>query len=180
MTPHDPTPRTLRPGQQGPSSATLVDEVPSSPDASTDGFAEWRDDPQPRERIVEVIAMLESAATAMGATALTPDDLRAARHTNRLLAEAAARGLTGRAVELVDAFHRCLYARCGNSRMVELLDEEMTLLRAVDPEPVGLSPSRLRRIVAAHDEIVDLIEADPAAATIPDALRAHRGHDCYL
>ncbi|GAA4153343.1 hypothetical protein GCM10022251_22340 [Phytohabitans flavus] len=177
MTPHDLNPRTFRPGQQGPSSATMVEEEPSSPGASPDG---WTDDPQSRGRIVEAIAMLESAATAMGAAALTPADLRSARQTNQLLAEAAGHEVPGRVVELIGEFHRQLYARCANSRLIELIGEEMTLLRAVEHDPVRLSPARLRGIVEEHEQLVDLIATDPTAPTIRYVLRAHRERVCYL
>ncbi|WP_432828616.1 FCD domain-containing protein [Dactylosporangium sp. CA-092794] len=183
MTPHNLNTRTLRPGEQSLPSATMVEDQPEGPGGSAGSLAEWRGDRASRDRIAETVAVLESAVTALSAPSLTPADLQAARHTNRQLAEVVERGVADTAAEastLINAFHERLSLRCANARMVELLGEEMTLLRALDAGAAPLSSARLRRIVEEHEDIVNQIEADPAASTMPYMLRTHRGHTCRL
>lgn len=124
---------------------------------------------------MQTIGIVESAATAMAAPFLTPDDIARARELNDVIR----RGLPDldprvfRAVN--QELHRTLYARCPNPRLLEIVSAEWSRLGHLRDSVAGIVPGRAAVVVAEHDVLIDLIERGDPAVEIEEAARAHRG-----
>ncbi|TIC79311.1 GntR family transcriptional regulator [Nocardioides sp. GY 10127] len=123
---------------------------------------------------MQVISVVESAATALASRHLTPDDLRTAREINERLragvGDAAPRALS----ELNQEFHRTLYGPCPNPRMLELVQREWERLGAMRHSIFTAVPGRAAISVAEHDRLLDLIEAEAPLEEVEEAVRSHR------
>lgn len=131
-----------------------------------------------RERMIETIAMLDGAAMAMSAPHLSATDLAEIRDLHHTIdsLSASPRISSGSEAELThacDLLHGALVARCPNRRLRDLVDEELTLLHAVDAEP-SRSHDDWRTVVREHRSLLALVQARGDAATFTLALRRHR------
>lgn len=123
---------------------------------------------------MEVIRVIESAATALAAPRLTPADLRRARALNTAMAN----GLSDFNPRLFSAlnqeFHRTLYARCPNTRLLEMVETEWARLEHLRDSIFDFVPRRPRESVCEHGAILDVIEAGAEPEVIEQAVREHR------
>lgn len=126
------------------------------------------------EEVMEVLAVLEAAATALAAPHVTAEDLEAARRVNEALraglATPDARSFVRRNREL----HSLLYARCPNAHLVEFIDREWRRMVAIQPTGFTYRPERAMAAVREHDQLLRLLGSRAPAATIEAFCRGHR------
>ena len=123
---------------------------------------------------MQVITIVESAATALAAPRLTADDLRRARAVNDVMVASLERFEPRTFSVLNQEFHAILYSKCGNPRLIEMVDAEWTRLNHMRYSIFEFVPERARESVREHEEIVTLIENGAPVGTIEDAVRRHR------
>lgn len=112
--------------------------------------------------LAEIRAALEATALRASLDDLTDSDLRKAQRLNEDLLEEDDPGLIE---ELDIAFHRALYGRCGNARLLAMIDElRRESRRAYTRQPKG---SEARVILhAEHRAIIDAYAKRDAAAAL--------------
>lgn len=123
---------------------------------------------------MQVITVIESAATALAAPHLTALDLGRARELNTVMR----RGLEDFDPRLFSAlnqeFHHTLYAKCPNPRLLEMVETEWGRLGHLRDSIFGFLPRRPHVSVCEHDALLDLLEAGADPDQIERAVRAHR------
>ncbi|MFJ4152749.1 GntR family transcriptional regulator [Streptomyces galbus] len=131
-------------------------------------------DPDRYIHAMEVITVLESAATALAAPHLTQQDLARARELNAVMRS----GLTDFDSRLFSAlnqeFHHALYYTCPNPRLLEAVEVEWSRLGHMRDSIFGLVPRRPKESVCEHDDLIDLIERGGTFDQIEKAVRRHR------
>lgn len=122
------------------------------------------------------LAYLEGVATALAASAITPDDLERAHTINnemRVLVEAltfdsaAYRRLNGE-------FHTLLCAPCPNSRVLTLLTAEAERVTLIRRSSFAFDPQRSSISVEQHAHLLELIESGADAQIIESYARQHK------
>ncbi|MFF7331764.1 GntR family transcriptional regulator [Streptomyces sp. NPDC090306] len=131
------------------------------------------DDSQYRTTM-QVISIVESAATALSARELSADDLRQARAVNDIMGSRLERFDPRAFSALNQEFHRILYGRCPNARLLEIVDTEWTRLSHLRDSIFAFVPDRARESVREHDQILGLIERGAPLKEIEEAVRRHR------
>lgn len=126
------------------------------------------------EQVMEVLAVLEAAATALTAPQVTDDDLAAARRANEALRAGLGTEDLRAFFRLNRAFHAILYARCPNAHLVEFIDREWQRMVAIRPTGFTYRPERARAAVREHEQLLRLIASKAPAATIEALCRGHR------
>lgn len=123
---------------------------------------------------MEVITVIESAATALAAPHLTAVDVGRARELNGVMRS----GLEDFDPRLFSAlnqeFHHTLYAKCPNPRLLEMVESEWGRLGHLRDSIFGFLPRRPRESVCEHDSLLDLIEAGAGRDEVELAVRKHR------
>jgi DNA-binding GntR family transcriptional regulator len=131
------------------------------------------DDSQYRTTM-EVIGIVESAATALSARELTKDDLRRARAVNEIMA-ARLEWFDPRAFSALNQeFHHILYSKCPNERLLAIVDAEWTRLGQMRDSIFAFVPERAQESVREHEQILTLIEQGAPAKAIEETVRRHR------
>ncbi|MGV8894853.1 MAG: GntR family transcriptional regulator [Rhodoglobus sp.] len=131
---------------------------------------------------MQSLSILEGAATALAARALTPDDLRAARDINdemiTQLDDFDPRAFT----TLNQQFHAILFARCANPRMLELVNAEWARLGHLRESTFSFVPGRAAESVREHEEILACIASGEPLGAIEQIARRHRAAtlDAYM
>src|SRR5690606_34215289 len=125
---------------------------------------------------MQVIAVVESAATALAAPRLGPEDLARARAVNAAMT-ALTTGPDGfdprEFSRLNQEFHHLLYARCPNPRLLEIVDAEWARLGHLRDTIFAFVPGRAEQAVREHEQIGALVAS---GAPVPDVERAVRRH----
>ncbi|MGW6487082.1 GntR family transcriptional regulator [Streptomyces sp. NPDC055056] len=131
-------------------------------------------DPDRYIHAMEVITVLESAATALATPHLTRKDLARARELNAVMRG----GLTDFDSRLFSTlnqeFHHLLYVKCPNPRLLEAVEVEWSRLGHMRDSVFGLVPHRPQESVCEHDGLLDLIEGGGTFDQIEKAVRRHR------
>lgn len=123
---------------------------------------------------MQVIGIIESAATALAAPHLTAEDVSRARHLNEMM-RASLGDLDSRLFSALNAeFHHTLYAKCPNERLLEIVEVEWARLRHLRDSIFTFVPGRAPSSVREHDALVDLIERGRPVEEIEQAVRVHR------
>lgn len=131
-------------------------------------------DPAQYRHAMQVIGIVESAATALAAPHLTPADITRARELNAVMRSGLA-DLDSRLFSALNQqFHHTLYAPCPNPRLLEVVELEWARLGHLRDSVVTVVPGRAPDSVCEHDELLDLIEAGAPAEQIEQAVRRHR------
>jgi len=125
-------------------------------------------------QVMEVLAVLEAAATALGAPLLTPAELAEARSVNDAM-RACLEGFdplefTRRNRQL----HQILHVRCPNKHLQDFIAREWTRMDAIRRSSFSFVPKRAHATVSEHDHLLDLIEAHAPADQIEAFCREHR------
>lgn len=124
---------------------------------------------------MQALSILEGAATALAARALTPSDVEEARALN----DAMAAGLDDfdpHAFTMAnERFHTVLFRGCPNGRLLELVRAEWSQLRSLRDSTFAFVPGRAEESVREHEQILRLIEGGAPLADIETAARRHRG-----
>lgn len=123
---------------------------------------------------METVAVLEAKATALSIPELTPEDIAGARETNekmrRLLADFQPDDFT----RLNRDFHRAVFSRCPNTRLVDLVQGEWERLEYYRVSTFRYVPERARVSVDEHERILKLIEAGAEPGYVEQVAREHR------
>jgi DNA-binding GntR family transcriptional regulator len=131
------------------------------------------DDTQYRHTM-QAISIVEAAATALAARALTESDLRRARALNDAMVEILTNFEPRAFSALNQQFHRILYSRCANPRLAEMVDAEWARLGQLRDSIFAFVPGRAAESVQEHEDIVALIERGAPLDEIERAVRRHR------
>lgn len=139
------------------------------------------DDSQYRDSM-HALSILEGAATALSARALTVDDIRRARAVNEQMIETLQHFDPRRFTALNQEFHAALFTRCANPRMLELVQAEWARLGHLRDSTFAFVPGRAQESVQEHEDILRLIEQSAPLDEIERAARRHRTAtlDAYL
>lgn len=123
---------------------------------------------------MEVISIVESAATALAARALTVDDLRRARAINELMINSLDHMDPRMFSALNTEFHQVLYSKCVNPRLLEIVKTHWARLGQLRDTIFAFVPDRATESVREHEQIMILIETNAPLADIENAVRCHR------
>jgi DNA-binding GntR family transcriptional regulator len=139
------------------------------------------DDSQYRHSM-QLLSILEGAATALSARRITADDIRRARAINQRMVEQLDHFDPRAFTELNHQFHAILFDRCPNPRMLELVKAEWARLGHLRDSTFSFVPGRAQESVREHEDILRLIENGAPLRTIEHAVRRHRSAtlDAYL
>jgi DNA-binding GntR family transcriptional regulator len=123
---------------------------------------------------MQSLSVLEGAATALAARALTPEDIREARAINERMIETLDDFDPRAFTALNQRFHAILFARCANPRMLELVETEWAKLGHLRDSTFSFVPGRAQESVAEHENILVLLESGAPLGEIEKAARRHR------
>lgn len=139
------------------------------------------DDSQYRHSM-QALSILEGTATALAARRLSSDDLRAAREINQRMIATLDDFDPSAFTRLNQEFHRVLYAKCANPRMLELVEAEWGRLGHLRESTFSFVPGRAQESVREHENIVALIERGAPLGEIEKVARRHRAAtlDAYM
>lgn len=123
---------------------------------------------------MQTLGLLEGAATAHAAEHLTAEDLDRARGINDRMARLLEDFEPAEFTRLNHEFHRVLFDRCPNPRLIELVEAEWERLGHLRESTFSFVPERARDSVAEHAQLLRLLESGAPAERIEAAARAHR------
>lgn len=123
---------------------------------------------------MQALSLIEAAATALAAPALTADDLSQARQVNDMMVAQLDHLDPHVFTALNHRFHALLYRRCVNARLLELVESEWARLGNMRDSIFTFVPERARESVAEHAEILALIERGAPLTEVEQAVRLHR------
>jgi DNA-binding GntR family transcriptional regulator len=123
---------------------------------------------------VEAVAVLEAAAVGLAAPHIGAQELAAARELNERMRRSLERLDPRRFTLTNQAFHRVLYERCPNRRLLDLVTREWALLETTRQSVFRYIPERARDSVAEHDRLLRLIEERRPSDEIEAFARTHR------
>jgi DNA-binding GntR family transcriptional regulator len=131
---------------------------------------------------MQALSLLEGAATALAARALTADDIRRARDVNERMVQTLEHFDPRIFTALNQEFHAVLFERCANPRLLELVRAEWARLGHLRDSTFSFVPGRAAESVREHESILALIERGAPLAEIEQASRRHRAAtlDAYL
>lgn len=123
---------------------------------------------------METIAVLEGSATALSAPLLEAEDLAQARAVNQKMRDLLEDFDPIEFTQLNKAFHRVLFGKCPNARLVQLLFDEWENLEYFRVSTFRYVPQRAQDSVEEHERLVALIEAKADKFYIEAQARNHR------
>lgn len=123
---------------------------------------------------MQVLGLLEGAATSKAAPYLTEQDLAAARAINDQMRDILEDFDPIAFTQKNREFHSILYTKCPNPRLVELVNTEWERLGNLRGSTFTFVPGRARESVAEHYRILDLITVGASEAEVERAARDHR------
>ncbi|MEV6967410.1 GntR family transcriptional regulator [Hamadaea sp. NPDC051192] len=125
---------------------------------------------------MQVISVVESAATALAARHLTAADLSRARALNDTMRAGMAEIDPRSFSTLNQEFHRTLYLPCPNPRLLEIVETEWARLSSMRDSIFTIVPGRAPKSVDEHDNLIELIETAAPLDQIENAVRQHRAN----
>jgi DNA-binding GntR family transcriptional regulator len=128
------------------------------------------------EQNVEVLALLEGAATAIAAGQLSAGDVAELRELNRQMEHAVQELDLVEYGRLNHEFHSRFYERCGNPVLQTLIEEVRERLDAIRVTMFPRVPTRARASVHEHGGLLDAIEAGMPADDVERLARDHKLH----
>lgn len=123
---------------------------------------------------MQVLSLVEGAATALSAPQVTVDDLSRARAINAQMTETLAHFDPHRFTQLNLTFHSVLFEGCPNAHLLDLVHRGWNRLAVLRDSTFSFVPGRAEESVREHDELLDLIARSAPALEIELAARAHR------
>lgn len=123
---------------------------------------------------MQVLSIVEGAATALSAPQLTAADLARARAINAQMSETLAHFDPRRFTQLNLAFHSVLFEGCPNSHLLDLVHRGWNRLAVLRDSTFSFVPGRAEESVREHDELLELIGRAAPPLEIELAARAHR------
>lgn len=125
-------------------------------------------------RIMQSLAIIEGAATALAAPGLSAAQLAEAAAVNARLEALLDDFDSARYAELNRRFHAILMEACPNAELVALAHAQQTKLAALRDDHRAFTLDAARTSVAEHAELLDLIRWHAESAVIEHHLREHR------
>lgn len=123
---------------------------------------------------MQVLALLEGAATALAAPHLSAGDLARAREVNERMRESLAQFDPLGFTRFNHEFHEVLCARCPNPHLRSLVEREWSRLGMIRRTTFSMVPGRAARSVLEHEQLIRLISAGASAAEIERVAREHK------
>jgi len=124
--------------------------------------------------VMEVLALLEAAATALAVPHLSLGDIEQARARNEYMRKSLAAFDPLAFTRANHEFHQVLYSRCPNSHLCGFIDREWRRLDAIRRSTFSFVPARAHDAVKEHDELLELIEAGTDLERVERFVRRHR------
>lgn len=139
-------------------------------------------DPTEYRYTMQVLSIVESAATALSLPTISADDLAEAHRINDAMKECLARFDPVRFTSLNHDFHQVLYRSCPNPHLLDLVHRGWNRLNALRSSTFNYIPDRAAKSVAEHEQLLLLIESGSTPDVVEGAARAHRSAtlDAYL
>jgi DNA-binding GntR family transcriptional regulator len=125
------------------------------------------------QEVTFVMSVLEAAATALAASSLTKKDLDGLEKTNNAMKKALEELDFERVGEFNVKFHATIHEKCGNSYLIEKLDQVWERLAQVRRANLAFAPQRAKASTEEHEQIITLLRAKAPAATIEEYVRQH-------
>ena len=125
------------------------------------------------EQMMQVLAVLEAAATALSLPYLEPDDLARAREVNEAMKASFDAFDPVEFTRLNRKFHTIMHAKCPNGHLKEFIVREWKRIDAIRRSTFSFVPERARDAVKEHDGLIGLIEAKAEPAEIERFFRGH-------
>jgi DNA-binding GntR family transcriptional regulator len=120
--------------------------------------------------LIDMVAMLEAAAIALGAPDLSAQSIQTARAADREL-RACHRDAVA-AAHWARLFHHTLLGSCPNRHMLDLIEVE-----SLEPGPatrtLDIGVEEFSRVADDHESILDMIATDAPRCEIERSLRRH-------
>ncbi|QEO13641.1 GntR family transcriptional regulator [Agromyces intestinalis] len=123
---------------------------------------------------MQTLSLVEGAATALAAPAITPERIEQARAINARMREMLAAFDPHRFTELNLEFHTVLFELCPNPHVLDLVHRGWNRLKVLRDTSFGFVPGRAHASVDEHDALLDLIERHADPLEIELAARRHR------
>ncbi|WP_158883237.1 GntR family transcriptional regulator [Amycolatopsis anabasis] len=131
-------------------------------------------DPVEYQHTMQMLAIVEGAATALAAPHLTADDLAKAAEINDRM-RATLRDFDPLTfTRLNHDFHETLYLPCPNPRLAELVRRGWSRLATIRESTFSFVPERAEASVAEHDQLLELIRTGAGPEWIEHRARSHR------
>ncbi|WP_020665085.1 GntR family transcriptional regulator [Amycolatopsis benzoatilytica] len=131
-------------------------------------------DPVGYEHTMQMLAIVESAATALAARHLTDDDLAAATGLNDRMRAGLDALDPVEFTRLNQEFHEILYSRCPNPSLVDVVKKGWAQLATIRDSTFSFVPARAAASVAEHDQLLALIRGRSGPEWIEHCARSHR------
>jgi DNA-binding GntR family transcriptional regulator len=145
----------------------LIENIPYS------GAVVKRVDEVQYQEVTYVMLVLEAAATALAAGALTKRDLDGLEKTNNAMKKALDDLDFERVGEFNVKFHATIHDKCGNSYLIEKLEQVWERLAQVRRANLAFAPQRAKASTEEHEQIIALLREKAPAAMIEDYVRQH-------
>ncbi|MFA5607428.1 MAG: GntR family transcriptional regulator [Leucobacter sp.] len=126
------------------------------------------------QHTMETLALVEGAATALGAPEITADQLARAAEINERLRQSLDHFDPHRFTELNLEFHSVLFETCPNPHILDLVHRGWGRMRALRDSSFSFVPGRARASVEEHDRILQLVTDRAPVIEIEVAAREHR------
>lgn len=123
---------------------------------------------------MQTLALVEGAATALSAPAITAADIARARAINEQMIECLEHFDPNRFTALNTAFHSVLYERCPNPHILDLVHRGWARLSTLRDSVFGFVPGRARESVVEHEDLLRRIETGDDTLDLELAARRHR------
>ncbi|GAA4524442.1 GntR family transcriptional regulator [Amycolatopsis samaneae] len=131
-------------------------------------------DPVSYRHTMQVLAIVEGAATALAAPHVTAADLAKAAGLNARMRDCLSEFDPTEFTRLNHEFHEVLYARCPNPELLGSVRQAWSRLAAIRESTFSFVPERVAASVAEHDQLLDLLRSGSGPEWIEHAARGHR------
>jgi DNA-binding GntR family transcriptional regulator len=123
---------------------------------------------------MQTLSLVEGAATALSAPALTPEHIARARSINALMIECLDHFEPHRFTELNLEFHAVLFEECPNPHLLDLVHRGWNRLKVLRDSSFSFVPGRARQSVDEHEALLQLLESGADPLDIELSARRHR------
>ena len=123
---------------------------------------------------MQVLSIVEGAATSLSAPFVSAADLARARAINDEMSETLAHFDPHRFTQLNLAFHSVLFEGCPNPHLLDLVHRGWNRLAVLRDSTFSFVPGRAEESVREHEHLLELIARGAAELEIEFAARAHR------
>jgi DNA-binding GntR family transcriptional regulator len=123
---------------------------------------------------MQVLSIVEGAATSLSAPHVGAHDLARAGVINAQMTESLAHFDPHRFTQLNLAFHSVLFEECPNTHLLDLVHRGWNRLAVLRDSTFSFVPGRAEESVREHEQLLELIGHAAPALEIELAARAHR------